>query len=161
LFIKKGDQPLYDKVNTLDDFRKLNLTGGMGRDWFDAKVWKINLLLFKEHSGDWRAIYRMIPDGRDYDYFPRGLNEILVEAGKYPKLGIENRLVLIYDRDFRFYLSKQGVNAGAKYKNILNSIMQKAKESGLIDKLVRKYWAGDFDTLKYDDRIKIHLKTPQ
>jgi len=42
LFIKKGDQHLYDGVRNLDDFRKLKLVGGMGKKWFDVKVWKAN-----------------------------------------------------------------------------------------------------------------------
>jgi len=38
--------------------------------------------------------------------------------------------------------------------------MQKAKDTGLIEKMVRKYWAKDFETLNYDTRLKINLTTP-
>ena len=161
LFIKKGDQQQYNQVKNLDDFRKLNTVGGMGEDWFDAKVWAKNKLRYKEHSGMWTSIFKMIPEDRDYNYFARGINEILVEAKQYPKLAIEENLVLIYDRDFRFYLSKEGPNAGIKYLAILNYAIRKAKESGLISRLVRKYWANDFEELNYDKRIKIHLASPK
>jgi hypothetical protein len=161
LFIKKGDQPLYDHVKTLEDFRRLNLVGGMGKDWFDVKVWEANGLRYKEQSGNWQAIFKKIPAGRDFNYCSRGLNEIVVEAKQYPELEIERKLVLIYDLDFRFYLSKEGPNAGAEYKDILKSAMKKAQESGLIDRLVRKYWVNDFETLHYDERIKIYLETPK
>lgn len=161
LFIKKGDQHLYDNVNTLDDFRKLGLTGGMGKGWFDVKVWKANNLRYREQDGNWKSIFNKIPLGRSYNYFSRGLNEIIVESREHPDLDIEKRLALIYERDFRFYLSKTGENAGAKYKDILDDSFEKAKKSGLLERLVRKYWANDFEALNYDKRIKINLTTPK
>ncbi len=53
LFIKSGDQHLYDKVRNLDDFRNLNLIGGLGRGWYSVDVWKENGLKYKEHPGNW------------------------------------------------------------------------------------------------------------
>jgi hypothetical protein len=161
LFIKKGDQGIFDKVRNLEDFRKLNLVGGMGQGWFDVKVWQANGLTYKEQNANYQPIFRMLAEGRDYNYFPRGLNEIMLESKEYPDLDVEKRLVLIYDRDHRFYLSKEGPYAGSKYKAILNSALKKAQDSGLIDRLVRKYWADDFKELHYDERIKINLKTPK
>ncbi len=160
LFIKKGDQHLYDNVNTLDDFRKLGLVGGMGNNWFDAKIWEYNDLKYMEQSGNWKAIFRKIPEGHDYNYFSRGLNEILLESKMYPDLDIEKRLVLIYDRDFYFYLSKTGENAGRKYKDILNSSLREARKKGTMDKLIQKYWGSNFEELNYFNRTGIHLKLP-
>jgi hypothetical protein len=139
LFIKKGDQHLYDNVQTLDDFRKLNLVGGMGTNWFDVKVWKANNLKYLEQAGNWNVIYKKIGAGHDFNYFSRGLNEIVKESAVHPYLDIESGLVLSYDRDFLFYLSKSGENAGASYKDTIEAALKKAKESGLIEKMVRKY----------------------
>lgn len=161
LFIKKEEQSLYSKVKTLDDFRNLNLIGGMGKGWFDVNVWKENNLKYMEQSGSWRSIFERLPVARDLDYFSRGINEILTEAIHHPELAIEDRLVLIYDRDFRFYLSKEGRFSGRKYQQFISSALKQAKESGLIDRLVEKHWGYDFRVLGYDDRIKIHLKTPE
>ncbi|MFT6986301.1 MAG: hypothetical protein ACJAT7_002133 [Psychromonas sp.] len=161
LFIKKGDQHLYDGVKNLDDFRSLNLVAGMGHEWFDVNIWKENNLKYKESSGNWESIFKMIPYGRDYNYISRGVNEIIAEKKQYPKLEIENRLVLIFDCDLRFYLSKTGVNAGAKYQDVIELAIKNAKESGLIDRLVKKYWANNFKALNYDKRIKIHLQMPE
>ncbi|KPA09620.1 conserved hypothetical protein, secreted [Candidatus Magnetomorum sp. HK-1] len=161
LFIKKGDQHLYDNVKTLDDFRKLNLVGGMGKKWIDAKVWKANNLKYIEHNGIWRSIFLMIPAGRVYNYFSRGINEIIDESKQYPDLDIEKRLIFIYDRDFRFYLSKTGENAGQKYKKVLKLALKNAKKNGIIEDLIIKYWGNDFKTLNYDTRIKIPLITPK
>jgi hypothetical protein len=161
LFIKKGDQHLYDGVKNLDDFRRLNLVAGMGHKWFDVNIWKENNLKYKESSGNWKSIFKMIPYGRDYNYISRGVNEIVVEKEQYPNLEIENTLVFIYDRDFRFYLSKKGINAGAKYKDVIELAIKNAEKSGLIDRLVKKYWANDLKVLNYDKRIKVHLETPE
>lgn len=161
LFIKKGDQPLFDGVKTLEDFRNLNLVGGMGEDWYDVRVWKVNRLKCKEHPGNWKSIFNMIPYGRVYHYFSRGVNEILTEARQYPDLAIEKSIVFIYERDFRFYLSKKGMHAGARYRDAIDQAMKKAKKKGLIDALVTKYWGENLTVLNYDQRKKIYLKTPE
>jgi len=158
LLIKKGDQHIYDDVQTIEDFRELNLVGGMGKEWFDVEVWKANNLRYKEKSGNWKLIFNMIAGGRDFNYFSRGVNEIIVESVQYPYLDIEERLVFIYDRDYRFYLSKDGVNAGDKHQSVIEDALKKAKDSGLIDRLVTKYWGNNLQVLDYDNRIRIDLK---
>jgi hypothetical protein len=159
LFIKQGDQAKYDQVKTLDDFRNLNLIGGMGKNWFDANVWKINHLQYQENEGNWKSIFKMIPRNRTYNYFSRGINEIVTESLQYPALDIEKKLVFIYEQDFQFYLSKEGTHAGKVYQTLLREALQKAKESGLIARLVQKYWGNDFQILNYDQRIKIYLRS--
>jgi hypothetical protein len=72
-------------------------------------------------------------------------------------LDIEERLVLIYNRDFIFYLSKPA----AQYKEILEKALKQAKKSGLIDKLIHQYRVRDFNTLHLDKLIQIRLKIPK
>lgn len=160
LLINKQDQGLYEAVKDLEDFRKLKLTASMGKNWFDSDIWEVNDLDYHEHSGSWKKIFNMIAKGTRHNYFPRGVNEIIVEAEQHPELAVEERLMLIYDRDFRFYLSKTGVNAGAKYEKELKLALKKAQESGLIKRLIDKYWGDDFKKLNYDDRVKIYLQSP-
>lgn len=157
LFIKQGEQYLYDQVKNLNDFRNLQLIAGMGMHWFDAQVWKANNLRYKEKEGNWEAIFKMIPRNHTYDYFPRGINEIVNESKQYPDLDIENNLVFIYDRDFQFYLSKTGLNAGKKYEKILTEALFQAEKSGLINQLVEKYWGNNLNILNYEHRTKIYL----
>lgn len=160
LFIKKNSQHLYDEVKNLEDFRDLNLVGAIGKDWFDVKVRKLNKLSYEEHSGNWKSIFTMLRLRTIYDYFSRGLNEILTESKLYPNLAIEKNLLLIYDRDFIFYLSKTGNNNVLRYKSIIEEALLKAKKDGLIKKLLNKYRDNDFKTLNYDTRLKLYLKTP-
>lgn len=158
LLIKKGDQHLYNDVKNIEDFRSLNLVGGMGRKWFDAEVWKENNLRYKEKSGDWKSIFKMIAGGRDFNYFSRGVNEIIVESEQHQYLDIEKRLIFVYDSDYHFYLSNLGVNAGLEHKHVIDGALKKARDDGLIDRLVTKYWGGNLKALDYDNRIRIYLK---
>ena len=160
LFIHKDNQYRFDRVNSLDDFRKLGMVGAMGKGWYDVKIWRANNLLYKEKSGSWQSIFPRVAAGRDYDYFSRGLNEILAEHKQYPALAIEKRLVLEYQRDFKFYLSKKENSSGIKYHDVLSKALEQAKRSGLIEKLVNKYWKQDLETLDYKNRLKLRLKNP-
>lgn len=157
LFIPKNKQSLYNNINSLDDLRKTGMVNAFGKNWFDRKVWEANKLPYVVVDGEWRVIYRMLPEAdRGIDYFSRGANEIIKEAEHQPHLDIEKRLVLVYDRDFRFYLS----SPAAKYKNLIESSLRKAKESGLMDKLVREHFSDVFTSLNLDNRVKINLKSP-
>ena len=158
LFIPKGCQYLYGKVKNLSDFRNLNKIGVMGKNWYDVKVWSKNHLKYQELEGDWQGAYLMVASQkRQVDYFSRGFNEIVVEAKEHPELDVEKNLMLVYNRDYRFYLNKQ---FGSKYQKLLSSAIRKAKESGLMDRLIKKHWAENFEILNYDKRIKIRLENP-
>ncbi len=158
LLIPKGGQPDYDAVKTLDDFRRLGKVGALGRGWFDVEVWKRNGLAYIERDGDWRnKIYKQIAlQNRGVDYFSRGFFEVVEEADAHPYLEIEQRLMLIYERDFRFYLGK----GSARYKFVLEQALRQAKRSGLMARLMRKHWGDAFKRLDFDNRVKLHLKNP-
>jgi hypothetical protein len=132
----------------------------MGKKWFDKDVWISNNLNYREYSGNWRSIYSLITTKDNY-YFPRGMNEIVEESKSYPNLAIEKNLVLIYDRDFIFYLSKKDKLAGYRYKELIENALKRSQKSGLIERLVRKYWERNYKELNYDKRVKIYLKTPR
>lgn len=158
MLIPKDQQHVYDVVNSLQDFRKLGKVGAMGRGWFDVKIWSLNDLDYIERDGDWRnKIYKQIAlQNRGVDYFSRGFFEVIDEAKAHPYLDIEKHLMLIYDRDFRFYLGENS----AHYKQIIEKSLQNAKSSGLMDQLIKNYWAESFDILDTDNRTKIYLKNP-
>jgi hypothetical protein len=156
LLIRKGEQAKFDDVTSLEEFRALRQVAGVGKDWFDAKVLQLNDLDYIEQSGNWRTIYRMLGSNRYYDYFPRGMNEIVDEAKRFPNLAIEQKLILQYKRDFHFYFSEHG----EQYKDVIEAAIKLAQQSGLIDELVEKYWGDDFDELGMSERTVIKLQTP-
>jgi hypothetical protein len=158
LLISPKQSETYANVQNLDDFRKLGKVGAFGKNWFDAKVWAMNGLAYQEIDGEWRVIYDMVAEGnRGLDYFSRGFTEIVSEAAEHPNLQIESHLVLIYDRDFYYYLS----SSAAQYKDTIQDALLKAQTSGLIDELVQKYWVDSFAKLNMDKRIQIQLETPK
>ncbi len=157
LFIKKGAQAEYNNVRTLDQFRALNKVGGFGKNWFDVRVWSANNLRYYEQEGDWKVLYRMVEAGnRGVDYFSRGINEIVAEAPQYPNLDVEQNLMLVYDRDFQFFVAP----GNRDLVPILTRALNQARQSGLIDRLVRKHYAEVFSRWGFERRIKIQLQTP-
>ena len=159
LLIRKGTQQDFKNVKSIEDFRSLKKVGAFGKNWFDVKVWKHNNLSYKEQDGNWKVIYSKLGAGRDFDYFSRGLNEIVAESKTNNNLEIEKNLALIYDRDFRFYMPK--TKRSSALFPIISASLKKAQRQGTIDKLVKRHWAKDFESLNYDNRTKIHLATPK
>lgn len=158
LLIPKGDQYKYQRVDSLDSFRQLGLTGAFGKGWFDVDVWRHNHLKYEEQDGDWQAkVYAQVAArDRGVHYFSRGFFEILEEANAHPELDIEPRLMLVYPRDFRFYLSKDA----KRYKGILEASLIASEKNGLMDQLIRKHWSEAFEVLKPNERVQIPLDVP-
>ena len=161
LFIPKGTQPRYDGVRSLADFRKLGLTGGFGKGWFDVEVWNANGLKVFEKDGSWDPeLYLMTAQGdRGVDYLSRGANEIITESPRHPELDIEKHLVLVYDRDFHYYLTK----SNARLQPVIESALKKAKESGLLTRLLRKHFSDVYDKnrINLEGRRFLRLVTPK
>ena len=157
LLIHRGAQPDYDGINNLDEFRTRDKIGALGEGWFDINVWKKNSLKHTVFSGEWRKVYKPLTKGnRGIDYFPRGANEITYDLAANPELQIERNLLLIYDRDFWFYLSPKA----EKYKDIIYLSLKRAKEEGLMDTLIDKHWGEIFKELNLVNRVKLNLETP-
>ncbi len=161
LFIPEGDSFIYQEVNSLKEFQELNKTVGMGAQWFDVDVWEANNLSVYRHTNEYTQLFHMLAKkNRGVDYYSTGFNEALDELETFGSLGleIEPRLMLIYERDYIFYMTAE---AASKYKVQIESALKLANDSGLINRMVREYWAEDFNELDYDGRVKIHLYTPK
>jgi hypothetical protein len=157
LLIPKGDDGKYAAATNVDQFKALNLKGVFGQGWFDTKVWAANGLGFTEQAGELKNLYQMVEaKNRGVDYFARGANEIMEEAKNNPGLMIEPKLVLVYDRDVRFYLAK----GSAALKPVIEDALAKADKSGLKKKLIDKYFGPALAGLNLDKRVKISIKTP-
>lgn len=157
LLISPRQKNDYKDVKDLGAFRRLGKIGGFGKDWFDIGVWDTNFLPYLEMA-DWRLLFGMIEEGnRGVDYFSRGFNEVVKEAKDHPELIMEPHLMLVYDRDYIFYVSP----ANPELAPILNDAMEKAMHNGLMGQLMKKHWAHNFDIIKPDSRTIIHLNVPE
>ncbi|MFO6424833.1 hypothetical protein [Motilimonas sp. KMU-193] len=156
LLVPKQDRRRYSNVKNLADFKALGTIGGFGANWFDIQVWQANDLPYVVRDGEWRALYSMLSTSGGINYFSRGVNEIIAEQRQYPYLAIEPHLLFIYQRDFVFYLNKQT----AHLKPILETALQEAKASGLLDQIIDEYWGEHFRQLNLEQRLKLPLITP-
>ncbi|WP_421780796.1 hypothetical protein [Kiloniella litopenaei] len=153
----------YAHIKTIEDFRKSQKVGVFGANWFDEQVWKENNLPYRIIDGDWGSIYNRLlhikPEMTDrlFHYFSRSVTEIVQEAKHHPQLAIEPHLLFKYDRDFHFYILKENEHL----KPILEQALSKAKETGLIDKLIKKHFAEQLKSLNLENRVLLQLTTPQ
>lgn len=156
LLIPPELQPRFDAIETIEELRDSRLIAGMGVNWFDVDVWRNNQLSVYLEDGEWRTLYNKLSADGEVNYFPRGINEIGAEAAMNRHLAIEQRLLLVYEKDFKFYLSP----SMAQYKTEIESALRQAKRDGLIDQLVDKYWGASYKTLNPTDRVVIKLALP-
>jgi hypothetical protein len=157
LFVPKGNENVYASVRDLAQFRELGKVAGLGKGWFDVTIWEANQLPLLEQGGDWRQLFGMLAaENRGVDYFPRGATEISAEAQMHPELAIEPHLLLTYQRDFVFYLSK----GNSSLKPIIESALRQAEKSGLQKRLIDDYFGNSLQQLNIDKRVKIRLSTP-
>jgi hypothetical protein len=155
--VRPGQEEAYANVHSLKDLRDLGKIGGVGEGWFDEELWHMNRLPVLVKGGDWRLLFRMVASGdRGVDYMVRGVNEIVNESREYPGLAIESHLILMHDRDMRFYLSPEA----ARYKAIIESALTQADRSGLKKKMIAQYILPELEVLHLEKRVKLKLVTP-
>jgi len=155
--IPKGQQYIFNEINSIDDLINSGLTGVFDENWFDTEVWKKNRLPFITTTGDLAKVYRMLADNsRGIDYFSRGVIEISDEAEQYPGLEIERHLLFVYPQDFYFYLG----NISDKHKQIIEDALLSAQKHGLVTKLIEKHWGHLSYELNLNSRIAINLALP-
>lgn len=159
LFIRKEDQPLFDKVYTLSDLQKLSKVVGMGESWGDVAIWKENALPVKTIGGDWKRLYMMVASGRrNVDYLSRGAQEMVSEYLEHPELAVEKNLVLVYPKDHVLYVSPKK----PELHKLLTDVMTKAQASGLIAQVARELYPDVYlPPVNLDQRRVIHLALPE
>jgi ABC-type amino acid transport substrate-binding protein len=106
LLIRKDRQPDFDRINSLEDLKRM--TGGQGFGWVDAGILRDAGLSIETSTYD--SLFEMTEAGR-IDYFPRGVveawTELKARGAAYPDLTVEKHLLLAYRSDFVFYTSKK------------------------------------------------------
>ena len=113
-----------------------------------------------EKDGDWKALYRLVENRRDADYFSRGVLEILQEHEKNEFLSIERNLLLVYNRDQYLYIGKNVAGAN-ELKGVLEDALKQYKDSGKLAAFIRSTYADTFKALNVSGRKVINLTTPK
>lgn len=102
--IREGDQAKFDRVQTLEDLKKI--PGGQGRFWGDTEVLKdngFNIVTAVKYEG----LFDMLDGGR-FDYFPRGIHEPWSELQSHSDLNltVEKNILLVYPLAMYFFVGK-------------------------------------------------------
>lgn len=128
-FIRSGEQPRFDKIQTAENLRQLVL--GHGSDWPDNDVMQANNIQIVT-SPDHYTLVRMLQAKR-FDAYPRGVPQIPMEKTQLTdeKISIEKRLAIAYVSPTYFHVAKQN-RALAKR---LEKGLRMAIDDGSFDKL--------------------------
>ena len=159
LLVPIAQQAVYAKVKSVDDLRATGKVAGLAKGWVDVGIWNQSRLPVFIKEGDWTELFKMVADGQPgVDYVSRSVLEAETEMGENGAgLAIEPTLILKYDLDMRFYLSRHS----AALQPVLQSALDKAERSGLIKKFSRNYYKNITRTLRLKERKVIALPLPE
>ncbi|PUA29624.1 MAG: hypothetical protein B0W54_03355 [Cellvibrio sp. 79] len=155
LLIRKGDQPRFSAVHSLDDLRKLK--GGMSAQWADAGIMRENNLPLVEAVG-YGKLFKMLAAGR-FDYFSRGVYQIQPEVNLYPELElqIEQELILHYRNEVYFFVDKDNSALAARLEAGLKAALADGSFDILFNSIPRYQWGVEL--LKNHKRRVLNLNT--
>lgn len=151
--IRADDQARFSKVQSIEDLRRLR--GGIGSHWPDRTVMEENGLPLVL-SLSYFNLFKMLASNR-FDYYSRGIHQVLPEVGAYADKGLalERELILRYENPVYFYVNK----SNALLAERLSLGLKIAMEDGSFDALFHQFenfrWAES--VLKQANRRVIPL----
>ena len=116
--IRQGDQARFDRVETLEDLKRIHL--GQGRTWADTEILRANGLKVIT-TNKYVNLFPMLEGGR-FDAFPRGAHEPWSEIKDWEHLNltVEKRLLLVYRMPLYFFVKKTDQELGDDLEEGLN-----------------------------------------
>ena len=152
--INKEQQPTFAKITSLDELKKLHL--GSGHIWAITKRFKQNGFTVIT-SSHYASLFKMLAKNR-FDFFPRGVNEILSEYKfnnvEFPRLHIEETILLKVNLPTYFFVNpKKPILA----KRILTGLTMMVSD-GSFDNVFNKHFGQELSMLNIDKRkvLEIH-----
>lgn len=138
LLIRKDTQPVFSKIQSLDDLRKLK--GGMSSQWTDAQIMEYNDLPLVQAVG-YSKLFRMLAAKR-FDYFSRGLYQIQTEVNFYPEfeLQIEQELMLNYPNEVYFFVNNKNTALARRLEDGLKIALRDGSFDELFNSIPRYQW---------------------
>lgn len=154
LLIRKSDQAIFSRINSLEDLRKLK--GGMNPQWQDATVMEANQLPLI-YSITYRSFFKMLAAKR-FDYFSRGLYQIQAEANLFPELNlaVEEHLILYYPNGFYFFVSKKNTFLAERIERGLKIALADGSFDALFYSVPQYRWG--MEQLANPSRVVINLE---
>jgi hypothetical protein len=158
ILTRPSNLPVFATVRTVEDLRATKQVVGFGKGWIDIDIWKKNSLPFHIKTANWTEMFKMVADGRfGIDYLSRSVLEISEEFKQNkPGLVIEPNLMLVYNLDMKFYLSRHS----ARLQPLLERALSDAARSGLINEFSQRYYKKLSQSLALNARRKVYLQIP-
>lgn len=154
--IRAEDQARFNKILSLQDLAALR--AGQGAGWVDIPILQKNGLSVVK-GANYDSLFGMLSAGR-FDYFPRGVNEILTELethrDQYPSLSTEKTLLLHYPFPVYFFVSKKQPNLAKRLYQGLSILA----ERGDLERLLYRYFGQQIKKLNLAKRRVFYLKNP-
>jgi ABC-type amino acid transport substrate-binding protein len=151
--IRKGDQNLLARVNTLKDLQGVRLAQGM--EWPDTKILTdngISVITAPTYEG----LFKML-EAKRFDYFPRDPMEIWDEQASHADtLVVEPHLALHYYYDAYFMVNRKNTRLAQDIRNGL----ERALADGSFDRLFQQYFGERIRKAHLDTRTVIELQNP-
>jgi hypothetical protein len=156
LVIRMEDVQAFAGINTLAELGKLS--AGQGAQWPDTNILLANQLpVVRGLSRE--SLYKMLL-GKRFDYFPRGITEIVAEGELIPDRGlmIEPHLMLHYPSAMYFFVNKENRELAGRLERGLAQLMDSGEFDRLFYSLPRVQWATQL--LSKRQHVILELKNP-
>ncbi|WBF69107.1 hypothetical protein LN040_08465 [Desulfovibrio subterraneus] len=159
--IREGDQPLFDNIRSLEDWKASGLVMGTGTHWADTEILEFNGIAVSKNSLD-DALYDQLVTRR-FSAFPRGIDQIASamqrhgQNGRKLNITVEKRLLFVYPLREIIFVSRNN----AQLKQRLEAGYNQLVKTGAWQKLFRKKRGKTpYKELQLKQRIVLPLKNP-
>jgi ABC-type amino acid transport substrate-binding protein len=156
--IRKGEQPRFDGVKSLDDLRKFSY--GLGLGWIDVGILQSNRFNVVTGS-DYEGLFDMLERKR-FDVFLRAAVEVLDELdhhkARLKDLDIEKNIVFYYPLPMYFWFPK--TDEGRRLAARAEEGMRMMIADGTYDRIFDKYQRWKIERLRLKERRIFRIENP-
>jgi ABC-type amino acid transport substrate-binding protein len=150
--VRKDRQQLFADVRTAEQLKAF--VAGQGHDWPDVGILRASGLPVHVSSA-YDGMFKMLEANR-IDYFPRAVQQVFDEVGRYPGLAIEPNLVLRYPTDAYFFVNRKNAVLADEIRRGLEA----AVADGSFDRLFYSYFAPKIAAAGLERRHVVDLPNP-
>lgn len=159
VFLIRGqDQPRFSAVFDLDQLRRLTI--GQGAHWSDVDIFR-HARFDVVTGANYEGLFAMLDSGR-FDAFGRGVTEISGEFaahhGRYPRLAIEQELLLYYPMPVYFWF--QQTDDGQRMQARVQEGMEQLVANGTLEAMFETEFAPIISQLNLSNRRLFRLDNP-
>jgi len=151
--IRKGEGPSFDRVQSLDDLKRVRIA--QGQEWPDTQILRANgidVITAPRYEG----LFKMLI-GKRFDYFPRSAMEIWDEQeNNASTLEVEQHLALHYFYDAYFMVNRHNT----RLAHDIERGFEKAIADGSFDRLFHQYYGERLRKAHLETRTVIELHNP-